>query len=398
MTAETLRKHLAVQCGLPRERCTLNARVVGTIDLDDVVIEKVVYDAEPFSSVPAHLYIPKGLDAPAPAMVMACGHGGSKSASYNQYAGQLYAKAGVVVLATDPLGEEERDPDGRIGTRDHDRVAEEAQRLGRPVIGTMVWDLMRGIDYLAERPETVDPTRIGVAGHSLGAFVSAYLAALDGRVRLALPTAVYFHPSEHPLRAGCLCVNGMYFLIMARISSAELLGMAAPRCATLLLVGDDDPVLQGAAVFRNGHRETFEETQRLYAEAGAAERFGRHVYEGAGHRPYFLSREALLWVEQHFGLPCWSREDVLALPTVRMADWAWDNGVIFEQHYGREQHYAGLVMPDAGVRCLAPYELACLGDEERRRPEFSIDHWMERIAELRARTDLRRAEEEREGD
>ena len=81
-----------------------------------------------------------------------------------------------------------------------------------------------------------------------------------------------------------------------------------------------------------------------------------------------------------------------------MADWAWDNGVVFEQHYGTEQHYAGLVMPDAGVRYLAPNELACLGDEERRSPEFSIDHWMERIAELRARTDLRHAEEERGGD
>jgi len=34
----------------------------------------------------------------------------------------------------------------------------------------MVWDLIRGIDYLQTRPE-IDPQRIDVVGYSLGAIV-----------------------------------------------------------------------------------------------------------------------------------------------------------------------------------------------------------------------------------
>ena len=387
-----LQDYLRAQCGLPKERCPLNARVAGCVELADVVIEKVIYNSEPFSSVPAHLYLPKRLSAPAPAMVMANGHGGSKSSFFNQYAGQMYAKAGLVVLTVDPAGEEERDPDGRIGTRDHDRVAEEAQRLDRPVQGQMAWDLMRGIDYLETRSEIVDHTRIGVAGHSLGGMVSALLAALDERIRLALPTAMYFHHSEIPLWSNCMCAIGMYFRIMSRVRYAQLLAMAAPRCATLLMVGDDDKCLGGAAVYRKGHQETFKEAKNLYLQAGAPDKFDRQVYEGVAHRPYFLCREALLWIERHFGLPHWSREDVLALPTKRMADWAWDNGVIFETYYGREENYAGMLVPDVGVRYFPPYRLACLSREERRSPDFSIDHWLTCVAELRR--DALLAEEE----
>ena len=381
MTDEALSEYLRLQAGLPRQRCTLKARTTGRIELDDMVIERIVYDAEPGSSVPANLYVPRQMSRPAPAMVMACGHGGSKSAFYNQYAGQLYAKAGLVTLAADPLGEEERDADGTLGTHAHDRVAMDAQRLGRPVIGKMAWDLMRGIDYLHERADIVDPERIGVAGHSLGGSLTAYTAALDERVHLALAVGMHFHPSEHPLWTNCPCIIGMHFLIMSRISYAQLLGLAAPRCATLLMLGDDDPIIGGAAVFNRGHQETFEAAARLYAEAGAAKLFSRQVYEGAGHRPFFLNVEALLWIERRFGLPRLSREEVLELPTLLMADWAWENGVIFEQHYGTLQHYAGTVVPDVGAHALAPYQLACLSRDERRSAEFSIDAWMAQVAE-----------------
>ena len=379
MTAESPQGYLTVQMGCARERCALNVRTAGTVELEDCIIEKTIYDAEPVSSVTANLYRPKEMSAPAPAVVLASGHGGSKSAFYNQYAGQLYAMAGIVTLAIDPVGEEERDPDGCCGTRAHDRIAMEAQRHNRPVIGKMVWDLVRGVDVLEQRPKLVDPARIGVAGHSLGGYLSGYTAAIDDRISLSIPAGVHFHPSEHPLIANCACIIGMHFLIMDRLTYADVLGMAAPRCATLMMLGDNDEVIQGPAVFHAGHQETFAQVQRTYSEAGAPEKFARQVYPGAGHRPFFLSVEALLWMERHWGLPRWSREDILGLPTVLMADWAYDNGVIFEQHYGTLHHYAGTVVPDVGVCCLAPHELACLSREERHASNFSIDEWVTHI-------------------
>ena len=52
----------------------LRSRVVGVLRRDGYRIEKVVYNALPGSPVPAHLYIPEGLDRPAPAVLFYPGH------------------------------------------------------------------------------------------------------------------------------------------------------------------------------------------------------------------------------------------------------------------------------------------------------------------------------------
>ena len=49
----------------------------------------------------------------------------------------------------------------------------------------MVWDMQRGLDYLASRPE-VNPSSLGCIGHSLGGQQALFLAALDERVRAAV--------------------------------------------------------------------------------------------------------------------------------------------------------------------------------------------------------------------
>jgi dipeptidyl aminopeptidase/acylaminoacyl peptidase len=57
---------------------------------------------------------------------------------------------------------------------------------GESLARAMVWDGMRALDVLAERPE-VDAKRMGVAGCSGGGTLTAYLAALDERVQAAAP-------------------------------------------------------------------------------------------------------------------------------------------------------------------------------------------------------------------
>ena len=381
--------YLRMHCGLPVERCALNARAAGRVELADCVVEKVVYDSESFSSVPAHLYVPKGVRGPVPAIVLANDHGGGKSAFYNQYAGQLYASAGVVALATDVSGEEERDAHGRIGLRAADRIAPEAQRLGRPVMGKMVWDLMRGIDYLMERPELVDPQRIGVAGHGLGGYVSLYLTALDQRVRLAVVASMCADES--------FCIRAMHELIWSRIGYGTLFATCAPYAAMLVLTGDHVTVRLHEAVRRVDFGEAFRQAEEEYARQGAPDRFRRHVYERAGQRPYHLTREALLWMETHWGLAQWSKAEVLALPTIRLAAWAWENGVTFyEQYMKSEINYGGLEMPKVGVRYRRPVELACVSREERGRGKLSQDYWLTNVAAASTDAEERSRREERQ--
>ena len=47
-----------------------------------------------------------------------------------------------------------------------------------------IWDGMRAVDYLASRPE-VDAKRLGCVGNSGGGTLTAYIAALDPRVKAA---------------------------------------------------------------------------------------------------------------------------------------------------------------------------------------------------------------------
>src|SRR5690606_37750106 len=85
----------------PEERIALDATVHRTVEGDGYIIESVSFAAETGSRVTALLYKPIEREQPVPAVIVACGHGGSKSALYAQYAGQLYAKRGFACLVLD---------------------------------------------------------------------------------------------------------------------------------------------------------------------------------------------------------------------------------------------------------------------------------------------------------
>ncbi len=166
-----LRELLRRMLGIPTSDCALAAQKRGELDRGEVVIEKWLYTAETGSRIPANLYRPRTVAERIPAIVITCGHGDSKSVAHMQVVAQTYARAGVACLLADPLGEEERHPLGGIGTREHDEqwVVEATQRVGRPVMGKLVFDAMRALDFLEsldwiDSPEclaVLDPAEIG---------------------------------------------------------------------------------------------------------------------------------------------------------------------------------------------------------------------------------------------
>src|SRR5690606_2149585 len=103
---------------------------------------------------------------------------------------------GFIVLAIDPIGQGERsqyfdalkeksDFNG-ISTREHSYPSVQSALLGESIAKYFVWDGIRAIDYLCEREE-VDETRIGVHGLSGGGTQTAYISALDDRVKVSAP-------------------------------------------------------------------------------------------------------------------------------------------------------------------------------------------------------------------
>ncbi len=187
------RDYFHQQLGPWPARTPLNARVTGRLQGEGFHVEKVLYESLPGFHVSAALYLPS-TPPPYPGVLFPCGHSeNGKAAEAYQRACILLARNGMAVLCFDPIGQGERKQvlddagKGRFGpTTEHALVAPGAILLGRNVATTMVWDGMRGLDYLASRPE-VDAKRLGCTGNSGGGTQTSYLMALDPRIVAAAP-------------------------------------------------------------------------------------------------------------------------------------------------------------------------------------------------------------------
>jgi dienelactone hydrolase len=183
--------------GLPSSDTPLNPRVTGTIDGDGFRIEKIVFESRPRHYVTANLYLP--LNRPAgrtgAVLFLSGHHDTAKVVGEYQNVCQTLARAGLIVLSQDPVGQGERlsyfDPATKsnpvgIGTRDHDYAGMQSRLVGETIGRYMLHDAMRGIDYLISRPE-VDPSRIGVTGNSGGGTQTSLVMLADPRVAAAAP-------------------------------------------------------------------------------------------------------------------------------------------------------------------------------------------------------------------
>jgi dienelactone hydrolase len=190
-------KLLAALGGLPEGKTPLNARLVGTIPMEGYRIEKIVFESLPGLFVTALVYLPVGPAGPKPAVLLACGHSplGKAYPAYQEIAARL-ARRGYVVLCWDPVGQGERSQfwDATRGRSRYNLVCGEHAVLGNLAVLAgfslarwMTWDGMRAVDYLLGRPE-VDGTRISITGSSGGGFQSAYIGALDERIRVTAPS------------------------------------------------------------------------------------------------------------------------------------------------------------------------------------------------------------------
>ncbi len=303
---DAIREHLHAAIGPLPERTPLQARTVDTLEREGYRVEHMIYESVPDFHVTGSLFIPDALDAPAPAVLYLSGHAGEayRSETYQHVILNLVAK-GFVVLAIDPIGQGERlqyvDPatgQSTVGgpTNEHSYVGAQAFLTGRSPAWVFAWDAIRAIDYLVDRPE-VDPDRIGVTGRSGGGTQTAYVAALDERVRAAAPENYITSfrrllQSIGPQDAEQNLVHGL-----ARgLDHADLLTVRAPRPTLMIATTRDFFSIQGA-------RETAREVERAYAAFGAADHF-RMVEDDAGHASTEANREALYaFFQQHLDQP-----------------------------------------------------------------------------------------------
>src|SRR5262249_47527099 len=151
------------------------AKILGTIEASDYVIEKLVFESFPGYFVSALLYKPRSITGRVPGILSPCGHSPEgKAASTYQMLHINLVKRGYVVLNYDPVGQGERSQfwDAEKKQSRFNLVCGEHAVLGNPLylLGTnlaryRIEDGIRALDYLASVPE-VDAERIGCVGNS----------------------------------------------------------------------------------------------------------------------------------------------------------------------------------------------------------------------------------------
>jgi cephalosporin-C deacetylase-like acetyl esterase len=220
----------------------LDPRALGRFDKGAFALEKVVYHSEPDIFVPGVLMLPKQR-GPMPAVVFVNEEGKATKALVDQFLKPL-VEAGVAVLSIDPRGMGETDPEAPRASRptDFKRFVHDAEsgffydamRVGRTVVGMRTRDVIRGVDYLASRPE-IDQRRIGVIGHGAGGLLALYAAAFDGRIRAAAANGSlvsYSAVAESDLYTHRFGGFGPGFL--RTFDLPDLVALAAPRAVLVV--------------------------------------------------------------------------------------------------------------------------------------------------------------------
>ncbi len=375
-----MRKELRDGLGIPQETIPLDPESRGSITHNGVIIEKWMLNLEPGSRAPAILYRPANpRREKLPAIVMTFGHGGSKSAWQYQYAGQLYAKLGLACLAIDPIGEEERHVTGRMGSRAHDPkpVHDRALKAGRMIMGKLVFDTMRGVDFLMSRDD-INHSKIGVAGNSLGGAKAGWMAALEPRLRTALVCGWTFE--NIGLRTK-YCTKAPNQFLRDRMSWADLLTLAAPQCSVLVMNGDADWVIdrEDDKTGWSGSDRAVDQARRVFDAFGTRSTIESWYEKDGGHRPFFAYREAIDWINNHLGTPAYTSGQIKDLPTMNSGDYCDANRIPLERLYGTDLHQRGATLVDLGVQPLKREQLAVLKPEEMGQPEFTVEGWLEEI-------------------
>jgi cephalosporin-C deacetylase-like acetyl esterase len=256
---------------LPPLDTPLNARTVGTIEADGFHVEKVIFEARPGNYVTANLYLPAGISEPRGAVLFLCGHHEqAKHADEYQMVCRHFVRAGLIVLAQDPIGQGERfsyyEPSlgGTTvgwGTSEHEYTGLQCWPLGDGIARYFLHDAMRGIDYLRSRPE-VDGERIGVTGNSGGGTQTCLMMLADTRIAAAAPATFLMNRETYMHVGGAQDAEQIWpGFTAAGFDHEDILIAMVPRPVRVLAVTSDFFPIEGV-------RRTVERCKRFWDLSG----------------------------------------------------------------------------------------------------------------------------------
>ncbi len=303
MRSEIDKAILGVLGEMPGERAELPVKVIDEISFPAYVRQRVNYFVEDWERVSAWLFVPEGKEE-LPA-ILCChqevaqgkdepaGIDGDPLLAFAQH----YAEVGYVTLAPDCITVGERVSSGlepyntKTFYKDHPKMS---------AMGKMLWDHIHAIDLLCDM-KRVDAARVGVVGHSLGAYNALFLVAYDDRIQSCVASCGFTRfadDEDHQRWAG-----DAEFVHMPKLKDAikkkrcpfdweHALALAAP-CPTLLIASGKDTVFSNP----KSCEKAVNLARNVYRLLGAEEALEAFFHDG-GHR---MTAEALSLADGWFG-------------------------------------------------------------------------------------------------
>lgn len=266
---------------------------------------RFTFQSEAGYRVPCHLLLPDGVEKP-PVMIALQGHSKGMHISLGivKYEGDENTikggdrdfcvraiKEGYAAIAV-----EQRNFGECGGNENGPRCAESsltALLMGRTTVGERVWDIMRLIDVIeSDFADKVDTSKICCMGNSGGGTTTAYVAALEDRVALAMPScAMCTYKDSIGAMGHCYC--NYVPTIAEYFDMGDLLAMSYPKYFVQVSGIEDTifPMFGAEAVFEKG--------KQAYATLGDGDRCTL-VKGGAGHR--FYADDAWPVVHKYLGI------------------------------------------------------------------------------------------------
>lgn len=317
----------------------LHPETTERVETTAFVRERIAFNTAPWFRVPGYFYTPKHVPLPAPAVVVMHEWGGPMLFGCERVCGEtdhpalvehrkiyaggraladFFASNGYCVIAIDayhfgrrvprgvsrPLVPDEPEPWNLPlhGFYEYERSLSEVLYLGVRELnwagttwcGVNFGDDSRCIDYLEGRPE-VDASRVGVTGLSGGGWRTNILAALDERVKAAVPVG-WMTTGDTQQAYNLVSAIGTFCLLPGvwnRLDVPDLIAMAAPA-ACMVVSGRRDPLFPPA-----GQQEAARQIGEAYRRAGCPERFRDYSPDKSHCYDIEIQEEALKWFDHH---------------------------------------------------------------------------------------------------
>jgi len=284
----TFRRKLMQNLGPRPEPVPLEVEVLESVSMPGYTREKIIFNPDAFSSVPAYVLIPDEAspDNPCPAVLCAHGHGVGKDslagvveAGYEKQLAVALALRGFVTIAPDWRGFGERidrDEWVRRPGRDGCNVAYMGYGyFGFQMLHLDICDAQRCLDYLQARPD-VNGKKLGCMGCSFGGTMTTYVSALDQRIKAAV-IVCYLSTITDAMNdrgRGNTCGSQFMFGLRRYGDISDVAGLIAPRHCMVQIANNDDCFVEDDAL------SAFHHLEKIYSAAGVTDHLVLDNFQG----------------------------------------------------------------------------------------------------------------------